>query len=115
MLRMKCPHCGRFLGIDEIHVGALGLCPACCETFTIPVPAVLLDDSEPAPTGNTQAKETPPDLQAEEIIPGVPLPDDEDPGAGEPLPELTDKDVVSDTPSPEPEPPPVSLSATSHT
>ncbi len=44
MIRMKCPTCARTIGIDEAYVGKLALCPACHGTFTVPAPAVLLDE-----------------------------------------------------------------------
>src|SRR5207249_810990 len=45
MIRMKCPTCARAIGIDEAYVGKLALCPGCHTTFTVPAPAVLLDET----------------------------------------------------------------------
>ncbi len=80
MLRMKCPTCSRALGIDEAYVGMPGLCPACGTTFTVPAPAVLLDDdpgvSPPAETAlspapdATQAAST---VTAHDLLPETPL------------------------------------------
>ena len=45
MIRMKCPTCARTIGIAETYVGKLALCPGCHGTFTVPAPAVLLEES----------------------------------------------------------------------
>ncbi len=47
MIRLKCPTCARPLGFDEAYIGLPGLCPGCGATFTVPAPAVLLDDAAP--------------------------------------------------------------------
>ncbi|MCC6420099.1 MAG: hypothetical protein IT429_17835 [Gemmataceae bacterium] len=44
MIRLKCPTCTRALGIDPCHAGQLAVCPGCHGTFTVPVPAVLLEE-----------------------------------------------------------------------
>jgi hypothetical protein len=45
MIRLKCPTCARTIGIDEAHVGKPALCPVCGSMFTVPAPAVLLDEA----------------------------------------------------------------------
>jgi hypothetical protein len=44
MIQVKCPNCGKQLGIGDEYAGSLGMCPACAVTFLIPGPAVLLLD-----------------------------------------------------------------------
>jgi len=45
MIRIKCTSCARALGIDESQIGKPSFCPACGLVFTVPAPAVLLEDS----------------------------------------------------------------------
>src|SRR5262245_5117699 len=70
MIRLKCPTCARGLGIDECHAGKLALCPGCNHTFTVPVPAVVLEEPPPAPH--------PPTLDPLPPQAGIP-PDDHEP------------------------------------
>jgi hypothetical protein len=98
MIRMKCPTCARAIGIDEAYVGKLALCPGCHTTFTVPAPAVLLDETahpltRPAPAVPLSALPLPPLTPAADPpahSPGGPLlPDGPIPLAADPVPSLT--------------------------
>jgi phage FluMu protein Com len=70
MIRVRCPKCGKLLGLDDSAAGAMGQCPACEETFRIP-PAGTDESklppasSRPAPAGPTVLE--PADEDDEEI------------------------------------------------
>src|SRR5262245_61274511 len=66
MIKLKCPSCARPLGIDEAYVGMQGLCPGCGATFTVPAPAVLLEEKLPPAPG-------PPPFPSEPLLPEGPL------------------------------------------
>src|SRR5262249_60733757 len=36
MIRTKCPHCGKLLGVNEAAAGSMALCPMCKQKFRIP-------------------------------------------------------------------------------
>lgn len=36
MIRVKCPKCGKLLGVDDSRAGGMGACPACGQKFRIP-------------------------------------------------------------------------------
>jgi hypothetical protein len=59
MIRLKCPTCGRTLGIDDVYVGKPALCPACQHTFLVPVPARLLDDTPSLASGERAGVSSP--------------------------------------------------------
>ncbi|HYT94198.1 MAG TPA: hypothetical protein VEL76_36110 [Gemmataceae bacterium] len=66
MIKLKCPSCARPLGIDEAYVGMQALCPGCGATFTVPAPAVLLEQPPPpAPV--------PPPFPSEPVLPEGPV------------------------------------------
>ncbi len=93
MIRMKCPTCTRTIGIDEAYVGKPALCPACGSMFTVPAPAVLLEEApHPPPLAPPPPPAPAPRLPALETVtgpaadpPARPLiPDDEIPLAPDP-------------------------------
>jgi hypothetical protein len=49
MIRVRCPKCGKLLGLDDSAGGAMGQCPACEETFRIPPAGTDESKSAPAP------------------------------------------------------------------
>ena len=88
MIRMKCPTCARAIGIDEAYVGKLALCPNCHGTFTVPVPAQLLDElaAPPVPSSVPLAP-LPAGTQSpgESLLPDGPIPLAPEPGSPRPL------------------------------
>jgi hypothetical protein len=81
MIRMKCPTCTRTVGIDEAYVGKLALCPGCHATFTVPAPAVLLEEPEaerePEPEPEREPEPPPPpgpEPSAEILLPDGHIP-----------------------------------------
>jgi hypothetical protein len=63
MIRVRCPKCQRLLGLDDSAAGAMGQCPACEQTFCIPVAET--EESRPPPAAPTVLQ--PADDEEEEI------------------------------------------------
>jgi hypothetical protein len=72
MIRTKCPHCGKLLGINDSAAGTVALCPLCKKKFRVP-------RSNPAVPPKAKSPASPPAAEVEEF-PYVEV-DDEGDGA----------------------------------
>jgi hypothetical protein len=72
MIRIKCPHCGKLLGINDTAAGTAALCPACKQKFRVPGVKAAGAPGANAPAGGpakapARAPAKPPDFPAVEV------------------------------------------------
>ena len=82
MMRTRCPHCSKLLGINESAAGTVALCPVCKKKFRVPAAAAsaaegfpeveLVEEGDaiasPAPSKGPARKPRPPGDEAEVVL-----------------------------------------------
>jgi hypothetical protein len=72
MIRTKCPHCSKLLGINESAAGTVALCPVCKKKFRVPGTKANPSSGASGPrAGSPPAEEDFPELEVVEEGDGV--------------------------------------------